>query len=190
MERRHVRYWGVGEGRQVVGPKGVAASADHVAVSEWKKDEVSRISLFDRTSGDLVRRIGSLGSGNGQLNAPSGLRFSRDGTLIMVADDINRRVSQFNTGDGTFDKHIVVFTVDQGQPTDVEEVDGGWIVPCWNKNTLYKAPVGGGAPIVVAGPGAGPGQLEYPTAVAVLPGGSYLVRERDNGGRFQVLAPK
>ncbi len=188
MKREHVAFWCVGAGREVVGPRGVAACMTHVAVSEWKKDDISRVSVFDRTSGALVRRSGSAGGLDGQLKAPGGVRFSRDGLHVIVADDCNRRVCLLRRSDGSFVRHVVKLSVDQGQPADVEELeDGGYIVSSWDKSSVYRVSRDGSSIVRIGGPGTGRGEFAYPMALASLPGGGCMVRERDNGGRLQAL---
>ncbi len=54
--------------------------------------------------GKYVATIGSRGTGNGQLQYPTGLCISSDGELY-VAENSNNRVSVFKT-DGTFIRHI------------------------------------------------------------------------------------
>jgi hypothetical protein len=188
MKREHVALWCVGAGCEVVGPRGVAACMTHVAVSEYKKDEISRVSVFDRTSGALVWCSGSPGGLDGQLNCPGGVRFSQDGLHVIVADDCNRRVCLLRRSDGMCVRHVVKLSVDQGQPADVEELeDGGYIVSSWNKSSVYRVSRDWSSIVRIGGPGTGRGEFTYPMGLASLPGGGCMVRERDNGGRFQVL---
>jgi tripartite motif-containing protein 2/3/tripartite motif-containing protein 71 len=49
-------------------PRGVCANADVVVVSE--SYPASRISVFDRRDGSLLRRFGTFGSGDGELRWP------------------------------------------------------------------------------------------------------------------------
>ena len=86
---------------------------------------------------ELVRVIGggfgSPGSCNGQLIRPRGLRFIGDGSGICVADSGNSRASVFRVGDGGFVRHMVRGL---SHPTDVEEVEGGWLVACCEAHTV------------------------------------------------------
>jgi tripartite motif-containing protein 2/3/tripartite motif-containing protein 71 len=106
-------------------PRGVCANADVVVASEY---EAHRISVFKRCDGALLRRFGSYGSGDGQLDRPFGVcfLFLRH---IAVADGYNNRVSVFSV-DGDFMRHVGVGVLNR--PTGVacsafdELVVGDW----------------------------------------------------------------
>jgi hypothetical protein len=137
--------------------------------------------------------FGGPGSRDGQLHGPFGLRFSRDGSAVCVADAGNGRASVFRVGDGGFVRHMATGL---GCPMDVEEVDGGWLVACYYLHRVElvcggDGGVGGGRPSLgKAGgrPGIRDGELLGPTALAVVPGLGLLVSEIGNGGRLQVFA--
>jgi DNA-binding beta-propeller fold protein YncE len=84
-------------------PVGVCANEGIVLVSE----DVHRISVFARCDGALLRRFGSYGSGNGQLNWPQGLCFMSGHRHVAVADYNNSRVSVFSV-EGDFVRHVGV----------------------------------------------------------------------------------
>jgi hypothetical protein len=70
-----------------------------------------------------------------------------------------------------------------GGPWDVEECEGGWLVACYDSDTIEF--VGGD----VDGGGVGRARLGKfwdPSALALVPGLGLVVRER-NYGRFQVF---
>ncbi len=94
-------FVGVG---QLVGPGGVCANDDVIVVSEWG---AHRISVFSRGDGALLRRFGSEGSGDGQLNSPAGLCFMSGHRHVAVADYNNNRVSVFSV-EGEFIRHVGV----------------------------------------------------------------------------------
>jgi DNA-binding beta-propeller fold protein YncE len=94
-------FVGVG---QLHGPSGVCADDDIAVVSE---ETAHRISVFSRRDDTLVRRFGSKGSGDGQLNTPRGLCFMAGHRHVAVADQWNHRVSVF-TVDGGFVRHVGV----------------------------------------------------------------------------------
>jgi hypothetical protein len=164
----------------------MASSGDHVVV-------------VYRGSGavwEAVRVIGGgfgrPGSRDGQLKLPYGLRFSGDGSAVVVADCFNHRASVFRVGDGGFVRHIATWL---RWPYDVEEVEGGWLVACSNSHTVAFVGDGdgdgGGRPTLgKAGGGSGRGDVEFqlPFALAVVPGLGLVVREAGNGGRLQVFA--
>jgi hypothetical protein len=194
----------------IAGPRGVAASGASplVAVSAWKTYESGdHVVVVFRGSGavwEAVRVIGGglgrPGRGYGQLNRPYGLRFSGDGSGICVADSWNHRVSLFRVGDGRFVRHIATGFRDLSRrtpglrhPSDVEEVEGGWLVVRAFSHTVEfvshrsdgdgsRWPSLGKAG---GGHGSGDGEFEYPSALAVVPGLGLVVREWGNAGRVQ-----
>jgi DNA-binding beta-propeller fold protein YncE len=86
-------------------PCGVCANADVVVVAE--NYPASRITVFNRRDGSLLRRIGTSGSGDGELMMPHGLCFIHDDHHVAVADSYNSRVSVFSV-DGQFIPHVGV----------------------------------------------------------------------------------
>jgi hypothetical protein len=109
-----------------------------------------------------------------------------------VADCYNSRASVFRVGDGEFVRHTATGL---RLPYDVEEVEGGWLVACWNSHTVEfmcdgVGGDGGGRPSLGragGGWGSGDGEFDEPTALAVVPGLGLVVREANNG-RLQVFA--
>jgi DNA-binding beta-propeller fold protein YncE len=86
------------------GPAGVCANDAVIVVSEFG---AHRISVFNRGDGALLRRFGSGGSGDGELQGPSGLCFMSDHRHVAVADCSNHRVSVFSV-EGEFVRHVGV----------------------------------------------------------------------------------
>jgi DNA-binding beta-propeller fold protein YncE len=93
----------IGKG-QLQSPVGVCADADVVVVSEF---DVHRIAVFNRSGGALLRRLGSVGRGSGQLSHPCGVCFMSGDRHVAVADFGNHRVSVFSV-DGEFIHHVGV----------------------------------------------------------------------------------
>ncbi len=89
---------------QLRNPAGVCANREIVAVSEFIH---CRISVFCRGDGALLRRVGSIGHSDGQLNHPMGLCFENRTGYIAVADHGNYRISVFRA-DGEFVRHVGV----------------------------------------------------------------------------------
>lgn len=80
------------------GPRDVELDSEgNVYVSDTGN---KRVRVYD-ASGQWLRDISSGGSGEGQIDEPSGLAIHPDGRLF-VADTWNRRVSVFNSQDGTW----------------------------------------------------------------------------------------
>jgi hypothetical protein len=186
--RVHVGY--VAAPGTIARPRGVAARGSLVAVSAWKVwgsgDHVVRVFEGSGAMWTAVRMVGGgygrPGSADGQLDRPRGLRFTGDGTGLAVADWGNGRVSVFRVEDGSFARHVATGL---SFPRDVEEVEGGWLVACGNSNTIEF--VGGGRRSRMGKRGCGDGELESPTALALVPGVGLVVRE-GNGRRVQVFA--
>ncbi len=193
----HVGY--VASPGSIAGPRGVAASGASplVAVSAWKDfcsgDHVVVVYRGSGAVWEAVRVIGGgfggPGAGDGQLNMPHGLRFSGDGSGICLADNGNDRASMFHVGDGVFLRHLHTAT-GLGCPHDVEEVEGGWLVVCWDSATVEFVGDGvggdGGGRPSLGGHGSGDGEFDRPTALAVVPGLGLVVREVGNS-RLQVF---
>jgi hypothetical protein len=187
----------------IAGARGVAASGASplVAVSAWKNngsgDHVVVVYAGSGAVWEAVRVIGGgfgdPGPGDGQLWMPYGLRFSGDWSGICVADYWNSRASVFRVGDGVFVRHMATGL---DGPYDVEEVEGGWLVACWDSHRVEFVGDGadgdgGGRPSLgKAGGGWGSGDGEFcgPTTLAVVPGLGVVVSEVGNGGRLQVFA--
>ncbi len=180
----------------IAGPRGVAASGASplVAVSAWKEgdsgDHVVVVYRGSRAVWEAVRVIGGgfggSGSRDGQLDRPSGLRFSGDGWTVCVADRENGRVSVFRVDDGVFLRHVRRLK----WPADVEEVEGRWLVACWGSSTVEFVcdDVGGdgGERSSLGKVGRGDGEFRGPTALALVPGLGLVVRELGNP-RLQVF---
>jgi DNA-binding beta-propeller fold protein YncE len=94
-------FVGVG---QLNNPVGVCADDDVIMVSEVC---AHRISVFARCDGGLLRRFGSEGHGDGQLDIPLGLCFMSGHRHVAVADYRNHRVSVFSV-EGEFVRHVGV----------------------------------------------------------------------------------
>ena len=127
-----------------------------------------------------------LGSADGQLKRPRGLRFTGDGTGLAVADWYNDRVSVFRMEDGSFARHVATGL---SVPIDVEECEGGWLVACCSSDTIefVGGDVDGGVGRARLGKcGRGDGEFYTPSALALVPGLGLVVREIYNG-RFQVF---
>ncbi len=96
-------FVGVG---QLKRPSGVCADDAVIVVSEAGFGS-HRVSVFNRGDGALLRRFGSYGGGDGQLNHPYGLCFMSGHRHVAVADTKNSRVSVFSV-DGEFVRHVGV----------------------------------------------------------------------------------
>jgi hypothetical protein len=171
-----------------------------VAVSAWREvGSGDHVVVVYRGSGALWEAVRVIGGGfggpglcDGQFSMPYGVRFSRDGSAICVADYWNNRASVFRVGDGGFVRHMATGL---WAPYDVEEVEGGWLVACGSSHNVVfvgdgVGGDGGGRPSLgKAGGGNGNGDGEFwcPSALAIVPGLGLVVRE-SGYGRLQVFA--
>jgi hypothetical protein len=183
----HVGY--VAAPGSIAGPRGVAARGSLVAVSTWKSwqgENVVRLFEGGGASWTAVRvlagGLGRPGSADGQLQGPYGLRFTGDGTGLVVADDGNRHVTMFRVEDGAFVRQLASGL---DAPSDVEECEGGWLVACRWSHTIEF--VNGGkddgdkARPRLGRYGSGDGEFHQPSALALVPGLGLVVRDLRNG---------
>ncbi len=173
----------------IAGPWGVAARGSLVAVSAWKVynsgDHVVRVFEGSGARWRAVRVVagGFRGPGRaaGQLNQPLGLRFTCDGTELVVVDG-NYGLSVFRVEDGSFVRHVAT---ELSCPYDVQECAGGWLVACFGSDTIEFVGFGRVGRARLGGKrGSGDGELTNPSALALVPGLGLVVREY---GRFQVF---
>ena len=82
-------------------PWGIAVTEDNVFVTEWS---LHALLQFGKKDYKLVRRTGTEGVGEGQLNYPRGLCTDYNGD-VYVAESSNHRVSVFSN-DLNFMKHL------------------------------------------------------------------------------------
>ncbi|MFO0829371.1 MAG: 6-bladed beta-propeller [Phycisphaerales bacterium] len=78
-------------------PSSVAVHGDRVYATDMAQQNVV---VFDRTSGDKIASIGTIGDGDGQFRLPLGLAVDPKGD-VYVADVMRCRVQKFSP-DGTF----------------------------------------------------------------------------------------
>jgi hypothetical protein len=137
----------------IAGPRGVATRAQLVAVSSWKRHQapwddpdmvkdphIVQIFACSRPGRSyyLLRKIAA-----GLLWRPLGLRFSRNGHSLAVADGFGR-LCLFNMTSG-HGWGCVPFNC---RPRDVEEVHDGWfvatdsgVVKVWNHTLVVEQPI-------------------------------------------------
>ena len=81
-------------------PSGIAVnSKGQIAVSDYDKHCI----LITDKEGNCVRKVGCYGNRAGQLNCPSDVTYLSDDN-ILVADQLNHRIQQFNVQTGNYVK--------------------------------------------------------------------------------------
>ena len=166
-------------------PMGVAISRGEVVVTDW---DGHCVSVF-RPSGERVRSFGTCGSGQGQLDYPSGIAVDSDGN-ILVADCCNHRIQKFSADGqflaavGTRGSSPLQFTFPTGVAVNkinnkvyvVEELN--YRVQVLNSDLTFSSTFGTG--------GTGEGQFKRPQSVACDCSGTVYISDRDNH-RIQVF---
>ena len=148
-----------------------------------------RVALFAWTDGALLTRFGSTGDGDGQLDDPYWLRLLNDGSGVVVADSGNSRLCVVST-EGAFVRCIPM----DAEPMDMVECDGGasFIVANYVDAMQSKVSAIGGCAVPFGSRGAGDGQFNGPTALALVPGADgsaelVVLEATGRSGRFQVF---
>lgn len=186
VSRAHVGY--VSAPGTIDRPRGVASHGSLVAVSTCGIQGQVRVY---KGSGATWAPVGvlsgtsafTLGAGD-RLYMLCGLRFTADGLGLVVADT-NGSVNMFRMKDGEFARHgaPTVMPMGAGAPFDVEECEGGWLVAC-RRSIEFVSDAGAGKPAI----SQHGGQFYTPTAVAIIPGLGFAVREYGYNGRLQLFA--
>ena len=108
-------------------PKGVAVnSKGQIAVVDSQKNCVLIIDM----KGNCIRKVSCHESMNGQLNGPEGVTYLNDDN-ILVADELNHRIQQFNVQTGNFVKSFGKFGTRDGEfwnPVGVCVDDEGHVI--------------------------------------------------------------
>ena len=152
-------------------------------------DYASRIFILDK-DGNSLGSWGAKGSGDGELNGPSGLAFDGEDNLYVV-DGLNHRVQKF-TKDGKF----LVKWGSQGSgagelnmPWGIAiDKDGDVYVADWKNGRVQKFSHEGKYLATFGGSGTDDGELGRPTGVAVDSEGDVYVTDWGND-RLNVYAP-
>ena len=111
-------------------PWGIAVTEGSVFVTDIS---LHALLQFSKKDCKLVRRTGTEGGGEGQLNYPRGLCTDYNGD-VYVADSSNDRVSVFSN-DLNFMKHLV--TRQLKTPSDVKVTPNSVVVLDWSPNCIH-----------------------------------------------------
>ncbi|XP_078346145.1 E3 ubiquitin-protein ligase TRIM45-like [Oculina patagonica] len=142
-------------------PHGIAVNSKGlIAVADRAQNCVL---IFDK-EGKFVRKLGCYGKNSGQFNEPAGVTYLNNDE-ILVADDCNHRIQQFNVQAGNFVKSFGKQGTGEGEFQNPESVcmdgEGHVVVADYNNNRIQVL-TKDGEPVFEFGD-SGTGKLNLPT---------------------------
>ena len=116
-------------------PRGIAVNSNGlIAVA----DKEQCVLIYDK-EGTFIRKLGCHGKNPGQFNVPCGVTYLNDDE-ILVADDLNHRIQQFNVQTGNFVKSFGKYGKGEGEFKNPESVcmddEGRVAVADYNNNRI------------------------------------------------------
>ena len=152
-------------------PHGIAVTEDNVFVTDTNLDALLQFSKKDYK---LVRRTGTQGEGEGQINSPSGLCTDYNGD-VYIAEFRNHRVSVFSK-DLNFLKHL--FTQQLKFPCDVKVTPNSVVVLDESPNCIHFFSRSGALLRSCVTQGEGWDDIVYsPTCFCLDPAGNILITD-------------
>ena len=137
------------------------------------------IQIFDN-EGKFVRNLGSYGKNPGQLNSPAGVTFLNEDE-ILVADDYNHRIQQFDIQTGNFVKIFGKEGTGDGEFKNPEGIcmDGeGHVVVADYGNDRIQVLTKDGKPVLKFGD-SGPGKLNQSTG-CIYHNNMFIASDKEN----------
>lgn len=153
---------------------GLAVSRDGATLAVSSSDASTHIHLLDLESGLYIRGFGSDGKSIGQLSDPTGLRFTQDGTQLLIANLGGRHVAVFSVL-GQF-----ICTIGSGVLVSVWDLDfapnGDILVADTDKQRICVfSPDGSTLLRKFGSQGEGPGLFRDPVSLAIHDGKLYVL---------------
>ena len=170
-------------------PRGLAVnSKGQIAVVDSERHCVFIID----TEGNCLRKVGCLGKKDGELNGPEDVTYLNDDN-ILVADEVNNRIQQFNVQTGNFVKSFGKKGKRGGEfqnPVSVCVDDEGRVIVADYFNTRVQVLSQDGEPLLKFGD-SGPEKLSQPRS-CIYHENKFIVSDRvnnclkvfDNTGKF------
>ena len=166
------------QGEILEGPAGIAVNSKGVIAVADRNGHC--ILVFDDT-GKFVRKIGSYGDKDGQLNKPDDVTFLNNDE-ILVADKGNHRIQQLNVQTGNFVKSFGKEGSGDGEFKNPASVcitsDGRFIVVVDFYNSRIQVFTMDGEPVFKFGD-SGPERLDHPLS-CVCYEEKFIVTDRNN----------
>ena len=166
------------QGEMLQGPTGIAVNRKGVIAVADREGHC--ILVFDET-GKFVRKLGSNGDKDGQLNKPDGVTFLKDDE-ILVADQCNHRIQQLNVQTGNFVKSFGKQGSGDGEFRNPASIcmtsDGRFIVTADFNNNRIQVFTMDGEPVFKFGD-SGPGRLDHPLS-CVCYEEKFIVTDKNN----------
>ena len=165
--------------QQPGGTWGIAVAPNgHTFIADYTNHQ---IHVFDEQR-KYIRSFGQPGSGNGQLRHPEGIAVDAEG-LVHVADYSNNRIKVFRE-DGTFVRQLGTGEIRFPRSVTVNNklVYVGELL----NHRIAIFTLEGQLIRTIGSRGSGPGQFNYPSAVAFSPDGDMYVADQNNQ-RIQVF---
>ena len=165
-------------GEMLQGPAGIAVNSKGVIAVADRNGHC--ILVFDDT-GKFVRKIGSYGGKDGQLNKPDDVTFLNDDE-ILVADQCNHRIQQWNVQTGNFVKSFGQKGSGDGEFKNPASVcitrDGCFIVVVDRNNSRIQVFKLDGEPVFKFGDSS-PERLDHPVS-CVCYEEKFIVTDKNN----------
>ena len=152
-------------------------------------EALNRITILG-SDGKFLDKWGEKGSGEGQLNRPSGMAFDAQRENIYLADTLNHRIQKFTRGGeflgsfGSFGHGEGEFDMPWGIATDE---DGDVYVTDWRNDRIQKFTGEGEFVFQIGTSGNENGQFNRPSGVTVDADGDIYVVDQGNN-RVQLFS--